>query len=173
MNSGNIYLIGPMAAGKSTIGRVLAKRLGKTFYDTDHEIIKCTGVEISLIFELEGEEGFRKRESEKLLELSKHQSSVVATGGGIVLNKENRSLLEDTGIVIYLACSVDQQLKRTRHDTKRPLLKVSNPKKKLQELMKHRAPLYESLANIVINTERGSLRGAVNQILRYLKKAHD
>ena len=80
MNSGNIYLIGPMAAGKSTIGRVLAKRLGKTFYDTDHEIIKCTGVEISLIFELEGEEGFRKRESEKLLELSKHQSSVVATG---------------------------------------------------------------------------------------------
>jgi shikimate kinase len=154
-----------MAAGKSTVGRLLAQRMNKTFYDTDAEIIKSTGVEISLIFELEGEEGFRKRETDKLQELSKLEGVVIATGGGIVLKEENRRILEQTGRVIYLECSVDKQLSRTKFDTKRPLLQTENPRKKLQQLMSHRAPLYESIADIVVNTNKTSSKRVINTLL--------
>ena len=157
-----------MAAGKSTIGRLLAKRLNKEFYDTDAEIIKCTGVEISLIFELEGEEGFRKREIEKLKLLSDEKEAVIATGGGIILNQENRQRMQETGWVIYLKCSVDQQLNRTKFDTKRPLLQTENPRKKLEELMRDRAPMYESIADIVISTNKTNSKKVITSILEQL-----
>jgi shikimate kinase len=164
----NIYLIGPMAAGKSTIGKLLAKRLNMEFYDTDAEIISCTGVEISLIFELESEEGFRARETNQLQLLSKLDGAVVATGGGIVLKKINRDILKKTGWVIYLQCSVEQQLSRTKFDTKRPLLQIDNPKKKLEELMQQRAPLYESLADVTVSTNKTSSRKVISSIIRQL-----
>ena len=157
-----------MAAGKSIIGRLLAKRLNRKFYDTDAEIIKCTGVEISLIFELEGEEGFRKREIEKLKLLSDEKEAVIATGGGIILNQENRQRMQETGWVIYLKCSVDQQLNRTKFDTKRPLLQTENPRKKLEELMRHRAPMYESIADIVISTNKTNSKKVITSILEQL-----
>ncbi|ORU92250.1 MAG: shikimate kinase [Cycloclasticus sp. symbiont of Bathymodiolus heckerae] len=161
----NIYLIGPMAAGKSTVGKLLAKRLSREFYDTDVEIIKCTGVEISLIFELEGEEGFRKRETDKLKILSELDNAVIATGGGIVLKEENRKILQATGQIIYLQCSVDQQLSRTKFDTKRPLLQIKNPRAKLEELMELRAPIYESIADVVISTNKTNSKRVINSIL--------
>jgi len=160
-----IYLIGPMAAGKSTVGKLLAKNLGREFYDTDAEIIKCTGVEISLIFELEGEEGFRARETDTLKKLSGLRSAVIATGGGVVLSEENREILQATGQVVYLKCSVDQQLKRTQFDTKRPLLQIANPRAKLEELMVLRAPIYESIADITISTNKTNSKRVINTIL--------
>jgi len=165
----NIYLIGPMAAGKSTVGKLLAKQMNKEFYDTDSEIINCTGVEISLIFELEGEAGFRKRETEKLHALSEKDSVVIATGGGIVLKEENREILQETGCIIYLQCSVDQQLSRTKFDTKRPLLQIDNPREKLEELMQLRAPIYESIADIVISTNKTNSKRVIHSILEQLK----
>jgi len=165
MSESNIYIIGPMAAGKSTIGRLLAKNIGREFYDTDAEIIKCTGVEISLIFELEGEAGFRARETDALKKLSELSGAIVATGGGLVLCEENRKILQATGQVIYLKCSVDQQLKRTQFDTKRPLLQIANPRAKLEELMLLRAPIYESIADITISTNKTNSKRVINAIL--------
>jgi len=165
----NIYLIGPMAAGKSTIGRLLANKLKRQFLDTDQEIIKCTGVEISLIFELEGEEGFRKREIEKISKLSKLDNSVIATGGGAVLSEENQKALQATGRIIYLTCSVEQQLNRTRADTKRPLLQTENPRQKLEQIMAERAPIYSSLADITVSTERINSKRIILSIMEQLK----
>tara|TARA_R110002096_G_scaffold196966_2_gene380009 strand:- start:428 stop:943 length:516 start_codon:yes stop_codon:yes gene_type:complete len=161
----NIYLVGPMAAGKSTIGKLLAQKLSKPFYDTDAELIKSTGVEVALIFELEGEQGFRKRESEKLGELAQLDGAVIATGGGIVLKEGNRELLSRTGRVVYLKCSVEQQLKRTRFDTKRPLLQTENPRAKLEELMALRAPLYEEVADITMSTDKNNSKRIINKLL--------
>jgi len=168
LEKNNIYLVGPMAAGKSTVGRLLAKRLNKTFYDTDIEIIECTGVEIALIFELEGEEGFRQRETETLRKLSMLEGAVVATGGGLVLREENRAILRETGTIIYLQCSVDQQLRRTKHDTKRPLLQIANPRGKLEQLMKERAPIYEALGDIKVSTNKTNSKRVINGILNKL-----
>jgi shikimate kinase len=165
MLENNIYLVGPMAAGKSTVGKLLAKRLNKTFYDTDAEIIKCTGVEIALIFELEGEGGFRARETNKLRRLSELNGVIIATGGGIVLKEENRLILHETGTVIYLQCSVDQQLNRTKFDTKRPLLQIANPRAKLEELMEIRAPIYESVADITVSTNKTNSKRVIKNIL--------
>jgi len=165
LENNNIYLIGPMAAGKSTVGRLLAKNLARDFYDTDAEIIKCTGVEISLIFELEGEKGFRLRETDTLKKLSDLRGAIIATGGGIVLSEENRKILQATGKVVYLKCSVDQQLKRTQFDTKRPLLQIANPRAKLEELMVLRAPIYESIADVTISTNKTNSKRVINSIL--------
>jgi len=165
LENNNIYLIGPMAAGKSTVGKLLAKKLCREFYDTDAEIINCTGVEISLIFELEGEEGFRARETDTLKKLSGLTNAVIATGGGVVLSEENREILQATGQVVYLKCSVDQQLKRTQFDTKRPLLQIANPRAKLEELMVLRAPIYESIADITISTNKTNSKRVINTIL--------
>ena len=173
LEKNNIYLVGPMAAGKSTVGRLLAKRLNKTFYDTDVEIIECTGVEIALIFELEGEDGFRQRETETLRKLSALEGAVVATGGGIILREENRALLQGTGQIIYLQCSVDQQLRRTKHDTKRPLLQIANPRAKLEQLMKERAPIYESIADIKISTNKTNSKRVINGILDKLNSQNE
>lgn len=164
----NIFLIGPMAAGKSTIGRALARTLGLDFFDSDQEIIAHTGVEISLIFDIEGEDGFRKRESEILSDLVKRQPIVLATGGGAILKKENRERLAANGVVVYLSCSVDQQLKRTMHDTRRPLLQTENPRLKLDQLMKERGPIYESLADIRVNTERRNSKSVLKELLSKL-----
>lgn len=164
----NIYLIGPMAAGKSTIGKLVSNKLKREFLDTDQEIIKSTGVEISLIFELEGEEGFRKRETDMIRTLSMLDNRVIATGGGAVLKEENRRVLKSTGTVIYLTCSVDQQLSRTRFDTKRPLLQTENPKQRLEQIMAERAPLYEALADITVSTERVNSKRIIASIINQL-----
>lgn len=165
----NIYLIGPMAAGKSTVGKLLARKLNAPFLDTDQEIINCTGVEIALIFELEGEAGFRKRETEKISKLSTLENRVIATGGGAVLSEENQRIFKSTGTVVYLKCSVDQQLNRTRFDTKRPLLQTENPRQKLEQMMSERAPIYDALADITVSTERINSKRVIGSIMEQLK----
>jgi shikimate kinase len=148
----NIFFIGLMGAGKTTIGRLIAKQLGMTFYDTDHEIERKTGVKIPLIFELEGEAGFRKRETAIIEELSQLKNIVLATGGGAVLLPENRSLLKNNGKVIYLRGNVHDLWLRTRHDKSRPLLQGGNMKQKIENLYIQRDPIYMQLADCVVNT---------------------
>lgn len=162
----NIYLIGPMGAGKTTIGRLLAKNVAAGFVDSDKEIEKRTGVSIPMIFEYEGEAGFRRREAEVLAELTAMDGIVLATGGGSVLLPENRDCLGRRGFVVYLHCPVDKQLERTHRDSNRPLLATDNPRQKLQDLFQIREPLYRSLADCIVDTGHYSSRSAVRQILR-------
>lgn len=149
----NIFLIGPMGAGKTTVGKRLARLKGMRFKDSDHEIEQRTGVDIGLIFEKEGEAGFRRREREMITELTQESGLVLATGGGAVLDPDNRRDLSARGYVIYLCTPVDQQLERTRYSRHRPLLQVEDPRQRLQELMDQRDPLYRETADMVINTE--------------------
>ena len=146
----NIYLIGMMGAGKTTIGRLLARRLKLRFLDADHEIEARTGVQIPLIFEIEGEAGFRKREAHVLEALTKEDDLVLATGGGAVLDPQNRARLAQNGIVVYLNVPPMMLWERTRRDKKRPLLQVENPLGLLQELHAQRDPLYREIADIVL-----------------------
>jgi shikimate kinase len=169
MVKNNIFLVGPMGAGKSTIGRHLATALNLDFKDCDHEIINRTGASIPLIFEIEGEEGFRKRESAMLDELTQQQNVIVATGGGAVLKHENRQFLVSRGIVIYLYASVEQLYQRTCRDKNRPLLQTDNPKEKLTALMHERDPLYREVADLVIHTEDRSIRSVVKEIVARLQ----
>lgn len=155
-----------MGAGKTTIGRLLAKALGVSFVDSDKEIEQRTGVSIPMIFEYEGEAGFRKRETEVLGDLTLKESIVLATGGGAVLAEENRVYLRQRGFVVYLQCAVDKQLERTHKDSNRPLLKTENPRARLEELLRIRAPIYRALSNFTIDTGIYSSRSAVRQILR-------
>jgi len=164
-NSNNIYLIGPMGAGKTTVGRMLAKSLGMAFFDSDAEIETCTGVDIPLIFEYEKEEGFRKREQETILKLCQLDNIVLATGGGVILNPENRDCLYRNGLVIYLKCSIERQLERTRNDSNRPLLHTKDPRKCLIELMQTREPLYLECADSIVDTSHRTSRAAVRDIL--------
>ena len=165
---GSLFLTGPMGAGKSTIGRQLAKQLGRPFHDSDHEIESRTGVDIPLIFELEGEAGFRKRETTVIDELTRLPNIVLATGGGAILDPANREHLKTRGQVIYLHTSVNHQLKRTRKDRNRPLLQTDNPRKKLEELMSVRDPLYREIAGIVIDTDGMRVRDVVKIIIQKL-----
>jgi len=165
----NIFLIGPMGAGKSTIGRQLAKQLRLVFQDSDHEIERRTGVDIPLIFELEGEAGFRRRETAIIDELTRLTGIVLATGGGAILDPVNRAHLAERGQVIYLHASVDQQLSRTRRDRSRPLLQTDDPRRRLEELMAVREPLYRETADRVINTDTKRVRDVVHEILGLLK----
>jgi shikimate kinase len=165
---GSLFLTGPMGAGKSTIGRQLAKQLGLPFHDSDHEIEARTGVDIPLIFELEGETGFRKREVTVIDELTRLPNIVLATGGGAVLDPANREHLKTRGRVIYLHTSVNHQLKRTRKDRNRPLLQTGNPRKKLEELMAVRDPLYREIAGIIIDTDGMRVRDVVKIIMQRL-----
>lgn len=146
----NIFLVGMMGAGKTTIGRLLAKRLGRNFVDSDHEIEVRTGVRIPVIFEIEGEDGFRKRESQVLDALAESSGQVIATGGGAVLAEQNRACMKAHGLVIYLAVPPFNLWERTRHDTNRPLLQVENPRKRIEELHAIRDPLYRDAADVVI-----------------------
>lgn len=156
--TGNVFLVGMMGAGKTTIGKFLANFLNKTFFDSDREIQKRTGVTIPLIFEIEGEPGFRKRETEMLLELVKTKNIVLATGGGAVLSAENREILMRNGTVIYLRATVDDLWRRTRQDKNRPLLQTPDPRRKLTELYAQRDPLYRETAHIVVESGRRSAR---------------
>lgn len=141
-----------MGAGKTTIGRLLAKQMGREFYDTDVEIERKTGVNIPLIFELEGEEGFRKRETAAIEELSQLDNAVIATGGGAVLLPENRVFLKNSGKIIYLRAKVHDLYQRTRMDKNRPLLQGANPKQKLEQLYAARDPIYTALADYIVDT---------------------
>jgi shikimate kinase len=156
--SGNIFLIGMMGAGKTTVGRLLANFLEKKFHDSDREIQKRTGVSIPLIFEIEGEAGFRKRETEMLSELVKTGNIVLATGGGAVLSAENREMLKRSGTVIYLRATIDDLWRRTRHDKNRPLLQTQDPRTKLTELYAQRDPLYRETAHIIVESGKRSAR---------------
>ncbi|HXE41221.1 MAG TPA: shikimate kinase [Azonexus sp.] len=165
-NRRNIYLIGLMGAGKTTVGRQLAKRLGRTFYDSDHEIVARTGVPIPTIFEIEGEDGFRRREAQAIAELSGEQNIVLATGGGVVLNPENRRRLHETGWVVYLNVPPTLLYERTRHDRNRPLLQVADPLARLEELYATRDPLYRETAHFVVNGTHLVASGIVQNLLR-------
>ena len=167
---GNIILIGPMGSGKTSTGRMLAKEMGYAFADTDEEVTKRTGVSIAYIFDVEGEEGFRKRECLALKECLNDNNTVLSTGGGIVLSKENRDLLQDRGTVIYLQTSIHSQLKRTASTNNRPLLQNKNPEETLEKLMLTRAPLYEEIADITIMTDNKSLQEMSKEIQRTINE---
>lgn len=154
-----------MGAGKTTIGRLIAKQLGMVFYDSDHEIERKTGVKIPLIFELEGEAGFRKRETAIIEELTQLKNIVMATGGGAVLMPENRVLLKNNGKVVYLRGSVHDLWLRTRHDKSRPLLQGGNAKQKLEKLYVERDPIYTALADCIVDTGAQS----ANEITSYIE----
>lgn len=164
-----IFLIGPMGAGKSTSGRLLARTLGLTFVDSDKVIEERTGASIPLIFELEGEAGFRAREKAMIDELTQSSSIVLATGGGAILAPENREALRERGKVVYLHASVDHQMERTAHDRNRPLLQTPDRRGKLEELMRIREPLYRQTAHLVVETDGLSPRTVVQRIIRGLR----
>jgi shikimate kinase len=149
----NLFLVGPMGAGKSAVGRQLARLLHMDFVDSDEEIERRTGVDIPFIFEKEGEDGFRKRESKVIDDLSARQGVILATGGGVVLDPENRSHLGARGYVVYLHTTVEQQLDRTRRGRHRPLLENGDRRQVLEELMRVRDPLYREIADMTVETD--------------------
>lgn len=161
----NIFLVGLMGAGKSTVGRLLARRLSKRFVDSDQEIEKRNGVTIPVIFEIEGEEGFRRREQEVLVDLAQEQGLVLSTGGGIVLRPENREVLRNQGFVVYLNARPELLAERTKHDRSRPLLNVEDPLARLRQLHAVRDPLYREVAHAVVETGRGAPQQVVQAIL--------
>ncbi|MFB2764950.1 MULTISPECIES: shikimate kinase AroK [Marinobacter] len=160
-----VVLVGPMGAGKSTIGRMLAKELGYRFLDSDRIIEERCGANIPWIFDVEGEDGFRQRETAMLDELSQVQGTVLATGGGAVMRPENHALLRKNAVVIYLKTSIEQQVERTRKDRNRPLLQNDDPEGVLRRLFAVRDPLYTKLADIVMFTDRKSPRLVVRQLV--------
>jgi 3-dehydroquinate synthase len=164
----NIFLVGLMGAGKTTIGRLLARRLGMHFVDSDHEIEARTGASVPWIFEIEGEPSFRRREADMIRELTAGSGLVLATGGGAVLNPDSRRLLSERGTVIYLRASVNSILARTSHDKNRPLLQTADPRKKLEDLTAQREPLYREIADLVIDTGRPNVQSMVQTILDQL-----
>ena len=166
----NVFLVGLMGAGKTTIGRILARKLGLRFIDSDHEIEARTGASIPWIFEIEGEASFRRREAEVIRDLTAQQGIVLATGGGAILNADSRAHLKARGTVIYLRASVNSILTRTSHDKNRPLLQTADPRKKLDELMAQREPLYLELADLVIDTGRPNVQSMVSTILTQLDR---
>ncbi len=166
----NIFIVGPMGVGKSTISRHIAEILNKTFLDSDSEIEKRSGAKIPLIFEYEGEKGFRKREQAVIADLTANQNIVLSTGGGVVLNAENRKYLQTRGYVIYLHAGVDDLLKRTAHSYNRPLLQTANRREKLKQLLLERHPLYKSVADVTIETGHRSIRQVIKIVLKHLKK---
>ncbi|WP_034297988.1 bifunctional shikimate kinase/3-dehydroquinate synthase AroKB [Herbaspirillum sp. RV1423] len=167
--SGSIFLVGLMGAGKTTIGRALAKKLNKRFVDSDHEIESRTGASIPVIFEIEGEESFRKREAEVIRELSAQQDIVLATGGGAILRADTREYLKQRGTVIYLRAGINQILQRTGRDKNRPLLQTADPRRKLEELSRQREPYYREVADFVIETGRPNVQFLVQAILSQLE----
>jgi shikimate kinase len=165
----NIILIGPMGSGKTAVGRSLARFLGRPFYDSDAEIVRRTGVDISYIFEKEGEAGFREREREAIAALAALQGIVLATGGGAVLMEENRRLIAERGCVVYLETSVGQQAERVRHGRHRPLLSTADPGQRLEELMAVRDPLYRSIADITLATDGRRVKAVAEDIVRMIR----
>ena len=166
LNSKNIVLVGPMGSGKTTVGRRLAMELNQYFFDTDYEIINKTGVSIDHIFDVEGEDGFRKRESEVLENLCNMTNIVLATGGGVVLLPQNRIVLKSAGIVVYLSSSIEQLLRRTAKSKTRPLLENSSDRKKtITDIVNARDQYYRDVATIVIDTSGKKLNEVINIII--------
>ena len=166
--SGNIFLVGMMGAGKTTVGKLLAQKLGKTFIDSDEEIQHRTGVTIPHIFDVEGEAGFRQREASVIQDLVKRDNLVLATGGGAVLSEQNRDALHDNGFVVYLKSTVHDLWQRTRHDRNRPLLQTADPRARLKELYELRDPLYTQVADLVMPTGKQSVHSMVLQLQQEL-----
>lgn len=166
---GNVFLIGPMGAGKTTIGRHLATLLDKRFVDIDQEIEKRTGVTIPVIFDVEGESGFRRRESAAIEDLTRDRNIVLATGGGAVLLEENRKVLKARGTVVYLQADVETLVERTRRDRNRPLLQTEDPRGKIEEILQRREPIYRELADIIANTGQRSPSSVARDIVLQLK----
>ena len=166
----NIFLIGPMASGKTTIGRKLAKRTSKKFYDSDKEITKITGAKISLIFEIEGDTGFRTRETKIISKLVLLKNIVLSTGGGTILIEENRNMLVENGIIVYLKSSARKIFNRTFEDKSRPLLQGNDRLSKIKEILNEREPIYKSLANEIIDTDNFVAEEIIHEILERIKK---
>ncbi|UCD68247.1 MAG: shikimate kinase [Betaproteobacteria bacterium] len=165
---GNIFLVGMMGAGKTSVGRALARRLGKTFHDSDHIIEERTGVRIPVIFDIEGEQGFRNRERAVIEEMTGHDNIVLATGGGAVLDVDNRRLLRERGTVVYLRAAVRELINRTRHDRNRPLLQTSDPQARIRAIFEERDPLYREVAHLVVETGSPTLHSLVNRLVGQL-----
>src|ERR1017187_385101 len=167
----NVFLIGPMRSGKSAVGRQLARLLRFTFYDSDADIEAKTGVDIGYIFDKEGEPGFRMREKESIERLTRLDGVVLATGGGAVIDADNRRVLAERGTVVYLETSVDQQLERTRHGRHRPLLNDTDPQETLKELMLRRAALYKEIADLTVSTNGRRVQLVAEEIYQALHRA--
>lgn len=166
----NIVLVGPMGAGKSTIGRLLATELGLPFFDSDREIEARSGANIPWIFDVEGEDGFRRRETQTIIELLQEEGPLVlATGGGAIMREENRKAISQGSTVIYLHTTIEQQLQRTSKDKNRPLLQNDNPKAVLESLFAVRDPLYRETADLIVKTDRQSPKSVVRLITKKLK----
>lgn len=172
MGSDNIFLVGMMGAGKTTLGKALAARLEREFVDTDRALVQRTGVPVATIFEIEGEEGFRRREAAVLDELCAHDRRVVATGGGVVLEERNRSRMRESGTVVYLRARLENLWERTRQDTTRPLLATPDPRARLAQLLQEREPLYRDTAHVIVDTGSQSAATLVNRVLAALRD-HD
>jgi shikimate kinase len=162
----NIFLIGPMGSGKTSIGKHLARILGLDFFDCDHELERLTGASVNLIFDLEGEAGFRIRETKLLEQLTARNNVLIATGGGTVCKPENRAMLGSRGFVVYLKTSVESQLKRLSHDKSRPLLQAEDRAQRLQDLARIRNPLYEETADLVFRTRNSSVHSTAKILSR-------
>jgi shikimate kinase len=165
LQSGNLILVGMMGSGKTTMGKALSRQLGKSFVDSDEEIIKRTGVTVPHIFDIEGEAGFRLRETAAIKDLTARDNLVLATGGGAVLAEENRAALQHNGIVIYLKASVHDLWQRTRHDRNRPLLQTKDPHGRLTELFQQRDPLYQQVSDIVVQSGKQSVHALMQHLI--------
>lgn len=172
MGRGNIFLVGMMGAGKSTIGKALARYLGREFIDSDRVLAERTGVPVATIFEIEGEAGFRRRERAIIAELAGGDDHVVATGGGSILAEENRRAMREAGTVVYLRARVESLWERTRHDASRPLLATPDPRARLQELLAEREPLYREAAHVIVETGSQGTQAVVKRIVAALA-AHE
>jgi len=169
----NIFLIGPMGVGKTTIGRQLAAKLELCFLDSDQEIEQRTGADIPWIFDVEGEAGFRRREQEVIDELTLRSGIVLATGGGAVLDPQNRAWLRERGTVVYLQAPLDSLLERTARDRKRPLLRTDDPRARLARIMAEREPLYREAADFIVSTDHRPVRRVVREIVDQLDRPAD
>jgi shikimate kinase len=169
MGHSNIFLVGMMGAGKTTVGRALAQRLKREFVDTDKVMVERTGVAVATVFEIEGEEGFRRRECSVLREICEASDRVVATGGGIVLAEENRDVMREAGTVVYLRARLESLWERTRHDSTRPLLATPDPRGRLAELLQQREPLYRAVAHITVDSGPQSASTLVNRVIAALR----
>ena len=172
MEQGNLFLVGMMGAGKSTVGRAIARRLGRDFIDCDHEIVERTGVPIATVFEIEGEEGFRRREASVLAELAVRRQAVIATGGGAVIAEQNRRLMRENGTVVYLRAPVEHLYERTRRDSSRPLLAGADRHATLAALLEAREPLYREAAHLVVESGAQSANALAVKVIEALEDLH-